>query len=229
MCPHFIVKLKTAILRSAFFAILLFTAGLNASEFIAITEILKNPIGPSNGIPGDASHECIEITNLGSDTFFIDSLFLFDNPGGIDSIVTWDTLKYGPLAPHEDCIFNASVIAPGASALILDQDYFTALQVQPSSHFSIDARTTILTVNRKDIGNGGLSNTDGIAIFKGTPPENFPHCRVCFRPMRRFFPDRHLASDQTPAARRRFNRTRVAPFLPSGFYFLPDRLKSRTL
>ena len=168
MCPHFIVKLSTAILRSAFFAILLFAYRPNANEFIAITEILKNPIGLSGAIPGDASHEFVEITNLGTDSFFIDSLFLFDNPGGIDSIVTWDTLKYGALAPHRDCIFNASTIAPGASALILDQDYFTALQVQPSSRFTIDARTTILTVNRKDIGSGGLSNTDGIAIFKGT-------------------------------------------------------------
>jgi hypothetical protein len=167
MCPNSLVKQKSAILKSIFIGILLFSSILSAHEFIAITEILKNPLGSSNAIPGDASHECVEITNLGSDTFFIDSLFLFDNPGGIDSIAPWDTLKYGVLTPHRDCIFNNHAIAPGSSALILDQDYFTALQVQPSSHFSIDASTTILTVTRKDLGSGGLSNTDGIAIFKG--------------------------------------------------------------
>jgi len=163
-----LVKQMTACLKPALWVLLFLISSLSANEFVAITELLKNPVGPSNGIPGDASNECLEITNLGSDTFYIDSLFLFDNPGGIDSIVPWDTLKNGVLSPHQDCRFNSSVLAPGACAIILDPDYFKALQVQPSSRFTIDSGTTILTVNRTGIGNDGLASNDGVALYKGT-------------------------------------------------------------
>jgi hypothetical protein len=168
MFSNSFVKQMTACLKPAFFGLVLFVSSLNAYEYVAITEILKNPVGPSNGIPGDASHECLELTNLGTDTFSIDSLFLFDNPGGIDSIVPWDTLKNGVLSPHQNCRFNSPVLAPGARAVILDPDYFKALQVQPSSRFTIDSGTTILTVNRIGIGNDGLASNDGIVLYKGT-------------------------------------------------------------
>lgn len=168
MYPNYFVKQMTLWLKPAFLALGLLVSNILAYEFIAITEILKNPLGPSNGIPGDASHECLELTNLGTDAFSIDSLFLFDNPGGIDSIVPWDTLTNGLLLPHQNCRFNSRVLAPGACAVILDPDYFKALQVQPSSRFTIDSETTILTVNRTGLGNDGLSSNDGIALYKGT-------------------------------------------------------------
>jgi hypothetical protein len=168
MYSNSFVKQMTLWLKPAFLAALFFISGLNANECIAITELLKNPAGPSDGIPGDASHECVEITNLGTDAFFIDSLFLFDNPGGIDSILPWDTLKNGVLSPHQNCTFNNRVLAAGACALILDPDYYKALQIQPSSRFVIDSGTTILTVNRSSIGNNGLGGNDGVVIYKGT-------------------------------------------------------------
>jgi hypothetical protein len=168
MYSNSFVKQMSAWLKPAFLGLLFFVSGLNANEYIAITEILKNPVGPSSGIPGDASHECVEITNLGSDTFFIDSLFLFDNPGGIDSIVPWDSIKNGVLSPHQTCRFNTRFLAPGMCALILDPDYYQALKIQPSSHFTIDSGTTILTVNRTGIGNDGLASNDGIVLYKGT-------------------------------------------------------------
>ena len=168
MYSRLFAKNNSGLFKTIALAVLFFTGATRPHEFVAITEVLKNPAGASDAVPGDASHEFIEITNIGTDTLFLDSLFLFDNPGGIDSIVSWDTLRHGALLMHENCIFNSHLIAPGAIAVILDPDYCKAVVLQPSCAFSIAANTVILTIDDNSIGNDGLSDNDGCALYKGT-------------------------------------------------------------
>jgi hypothetical protein len=168
MFKYPIKKDNSSLRRTIWVAILSFFFLARANEFTVVTEMLKNPVGGSSDMPGDASHEFIEITNMGTDTFFIDSLFLFDNPMGVDSVMAWDTLKHGLLPTHARCIFNCPTLVPGKSAVILDPDYITAIAISPVSSLPIDSGTIIWTIDDNAFGNDGLSDNDGVALFKGT-------------------------------------------------------------
>jgi hypothetical protein len=134
-------------------------AWFRGNAFESVTEVLKNPAGNEDTIPGGKSHEFIEITNIGDVTLTIDSMFLFDG-GEIDSIVPWrDTLPQ-----LRSCLLDARIIAPGRTALVLDRDYALAPK---ASWFVIDSGTIILTTNDADLGNS-LAEDDGVLIYKGT-------------------------------------------------------------
>lgn len=131
----------------------------NAFECIAVTELLKNPAGNEDTIPGGKSHEFIEITNIGDVALTIDSLWLFDG-GEIDSIVPWrDTLPQ-----LRSCVLGTRTVGPGQTALVLDRDYALAPR---ASWFVIDPGTIILTTGDADIGNT-LAEDDGVLMYKGT-------------------------------------------------------------
>lgn len=132
---------------------------VQSAPYIVISEILKDPVGAETVTPGGKSHEFVEIANLGSDTFFLRNIFLFDGTEA-DSIIPWAT----PLAKHPDCRYGVSYLAPGKIGLILDRDYASA---PLSSIFSIDSGTVIFCVDDADLGNT-LSEDDGVAIFRGT-------------------------------------------------------------
>ncbi|MGD9202068.1 MAG: hypothetical protein PVI26_10920, partial [Chitinispirillia bacterium] len=114
---------------------------------ISITEILKNPVGKENEIPGGESHEFIELFNIGSDTLFIENLFITDGIE-VDSIIPW----YRKIEHHRNCCFNRNYLLPEQFAVILDRDYEKA---QKNSCFRIQDSTVILTVNASNI-TGGL-------------------------------------------------------------------------
>ena len=168
MFNYLLRKDKLSLLRPISAALLLTIFISRGSEFVVITELLKNPNGASDAIPGDASHEFIEIANFGTDTLSIDSLFLFDGPGGVDSIVPWDPGRHGTLPMHAHCKFSSRACAPGAFAVILDPDYRLAITDNPSSSLPLDTGTTIWTIDDKDIGNSGIGDNDGIVLYKGT-------------------------------------------------------------
>jgi hypothetical protein len=130
-----------------------------AFECIAVTEVLKNPAGKEDTIPGGKSHEFVEITNIGDAALTLDSLFLFDG-GEIDSIVPWlDTLPQ-----IRSCLLGTRTVGPGQTALVLDRDYALAPK---ASWFVIDSGTIILTTDDNDIGNS-LAEDDGVLIYKGS-------------------------------------------------------------
>ena len=129
-----------------------------AAERIAITEVLKDPIGLESACPGGKSHEFIEIVNLGSDTFEINSLFLSDG-SAVDSVIPWQN----PLSWHTNCCFNRTIILPGQFALILDRDY---VESPSGSYFTIADSTLILTVDASSIA-GGLTITKGLFLYRG--------------------------------------------------------------
>ena len=132
---------------------------VSAAERIAITEVLKDPIGLESACPGGKSHEFIEIVNLGSDTFEIDDLFLSDG-SAVDSVIPWQS----PLSWHTNCCFNREIILPGQLALILDKDY---VESPSGSYFIIEDSTVILTVDASSLA-GGLTITKGLFLYRGT-------------------------------------------------------------
>jgi len=129
---------------------------------VVITEIHRDPIGNKNAIPGGLSHQFIELTNFGSDTFFVSDIFL-SNGKVADSIRLFDN----PIALHPDCHFTKAYIPPGVSAVILPQNYLSAIENFPSTVLPIESGTIIFTVNNRNIG-GVFANDDGAALYKGT-------------------------------------------------------------
>ncbi|MDR0307689.1 MAG: lamin tail domain-containing protein [Chitinispirillales bacterium] len=146
-----IVSLMAAIAANAF------------SLGVVITEIHRDPAaGNKNAIPGGLSHQFVELTNFGSDTFYLADIFL-TNGKTADSIRLFDK----PINEHPECYFTKAYLPPGAIALILPQNYTAALEAAPSTVLPVEPGTIILTVNHKNLG-GNLANDDGIAIYKGT-------------------------------------------------------------
>ena len=150
--------LKSVLQITLFFCLLSFSAPVSAKTRVAITEVLKDPIGLESECPGGKSHEFIEIANLGSDTLRIDSLFLSDG-STVDSVIPWQF----PLSWHPNCCFNRDYILPGQFALILDRDYEGAPQ---GSYFTIADSTVIVTVDASSLA-GGLTTTKGLFLYKG--------------------------------------------------------------
>jgi hypothetical protein len=168
MFKYPIKKDISAHLKTICCAVLLTFLIPRAEEFVVISELLKNPTGGSEDIPGDKSHEFIELANLGTEPFSIDSLFLFNKPGGVDSIIVWDTLLLGSLSCHANCIFNSRLLLPGKIAVIVDPDYKTAVSMNAADRLPIDSGTTLWTIDDNAFGYNGLSENDGVVIFKGT-------------------------------------------------------------
>ena len=98
-------------------ALLIFTA-LPVYGQLIVSEIYRDPPGTEGSLGGGASHEFVELTNLGSDSVALDRLFI-TNGLEADSIVPMRE----PLTGHESCLYNAGSIPPGATALLLDSDY----------------------------------------------------------------------------------------------------------
>jgi len=139
-----------------------FTAGAHALG-VVITEFHRDPAaGNKNAVPGGYSHEFVELANFGSDTLFLGGLFL-TNGKVCDSV----TLFAAPVRGHEECVFDAAFVPPGGIAVVLPQNYPTALETAPATAFSIAPGTVLFTVNHKTLC-GGVANDDGIALFRGT-------------------------------------------------------------
>ena len=151
----------TAKLKLAAAVILLLTSffSINGTELICITEVLKDPIGLESAPGGGKSHEFVEMTNFGTDTFFIDSLFVSDGVES-DGVISFTSL----LSYHNNCLINTSKIPPGYTAVILDPDYALA---PAAGAFIIDSGTILLTIDDSEIGNG-LSVNDGVFLFNGS-------------------------------------------------------------
>ncbi len=148
--------MKTTVI---FIILLLFSTFFYAEAGLAITEVLKDPVGPESAIPGGESHEFIEFFNYGSDTITLDSLFISDGYT-IDSVIPWQQ----PIAWHPNCCFNRTSVNPGQFALILDRDY---AQSPVDRYYSIADSTVILTVDASSLLNK-LAENRGIFLYRGT-------------------------------------------------------------
>lgn len=157
-----ITKKRALMIRTAVIIVVFLVLSVNALG-VVITEIHRDPaVGNKNAIPGGLSHEFVELTNFSSDTFYMRDIFL-SNGKVADSIRLFDN----PIQLHSDCYFTKEYIPPGESAVILPQNYLTALESVPSTALPVEPGTIMFTVNHKNMG-GNLANDDGIAIYKGT-------------------------------------------------------------
>jgi hypothetical protein len=153
---------SSIVLRCLLLAVVVPAVPALCGEYIAITEILKNPLGGESAMPGGASHEYVEIANLGSDTLRIDSLFLSDGVDA-DSIVPWVD-RYGILPA---CVSSARFLPPGRIGLVIDRQYDSVVVQNPTSRQTIRDGTFVFTVGDNDLGDG-LAEDDGILLYKGT-------------------------------------------------------------
>jgi len=130
---------------------------------VVVTELHRDPsAGNKTAVPGGYSHSFVEITNFGSDTFFLKDVFL-TNGKTSDSITLFDA----PVDAHKSCRFDAAYLPPGGVAVILPQNYTAGLEAAPASAHPIADDAILLTVNHKTLC-GGLANDDGVALYKGT-------------------------------------------------------------
>jgi hypothetical protein len=146
-----------------FVSLLFFSLSLSAEPpKIIISELYRDPLGTETSLGGGLSHEFIELTNISTDTFYIDSMLITDGTQA-DSVVPWNT----ELAGHGQCVFGKNYLLPSQCALILDPDYEAAIAANAACRFNISPGTLILTVNNNDLGDG-LQSDDGVLLFKGS-------------------------------------------------------------
>ena len=131
------------------------------TQNVIITEIYRDPPGSETALGGGASHEFIEITNLGCDTFSLKNLLITDGVD-TDSLIMWDNVIFS----HQECFYSQDFLLPGQTALILDSDYSKAVQENHAPPFSIEKGTVLLRVDDRDLGNG-LAVDDGIVLYRG--------------------------------------------------------------
>lgn len=159
----------SSIRRTACRAVAIIAAGLavcraDARELIAITEIMRNPAGLESAAPGGASHEYVEIANLGTVPLRIDSLFIGDRKDA-DSVLPYTD----PHGRHPNCRTNARTIAPGGIAVVLDPDYDEAVALDASTAYPFADSTILLVVGDNHLGDaGGLSQTEGVYVYIGS-------------------------------------------------------------
>jgi len=148
-------RLKCGILLVV--GILVYT--VEAGDGLVVSEVLKDPRGREDTIPGGKSHEFVELTAIGADTVDLEGLLLSDGRV-VDSVVHWEE----PPLSHDDCVIDARFLPPGASAVILDRDYARA---PPTSRLPLEPGCIVLTVDHVSLL-GGISSGDGFFVYRGT-------------------------------------------------------------
>ncbi len=125
-----------------------------------ISEIMHNPTGNANSIPGDDSDEWIELFNPLAASVDLTGYKISDGDA-LDAIIPWDTLVHGFLQ-DPDAITNSAVLPAGAFAVILDPEY-TALS--NTQIYDFPQGTIILTVQNSTLGDG-LTEGDPLILFQ---------------------------------------------------------------
>jgi hypothetical protein len=135
-----------------------------SSSGVIVSELYRDPPGTETDTRGGGgSHEFIELTNLGPDTFFIDSLFI-TNGAEADSV----TPETSTIAVHTNCRYSTRVLEPGGIALILDPDYRVAVTADPARAFALPDSTLLLRCGDGEFGSSGLAATHGVVLYRGT-------------------------------------------------------------
>ena len=142
---------------------LLFAAAASLPAQMIISEIYRDPPGTVDKIGGDASHEFIEIINLGADTIRLDSVFITNGIEADSLVAIHDTLP-----GYEACRYGIRLLPPGAISVILDPDYRKALNDRTLSRLPIAAGTVLLECGDAQFGASGLAADHGVLLYRGT-------------------------------------------------------------
>ncbi len=143
--------------------LVLLSLAIPVTARLIVSELYRDPPGTVGSLGGDASHEFVELTNLGADSVVIDSLYI-TNGLEADSIVPISEILPG----HEQCSYAARTIAPGATALLLDPDYRKAIAADASRRFPLPAATVLLQCGDGEFGSNGLAADHGVIVYRGT-------------------------------------------------------------
>lgn len=131
------------------------------SQSIIISEVMSNPNGAWNDIPGDDSNEFIELYNFGPDSIDLEG-WSIDDGDDIDFLTNCQAIL--PVLPSDsDGIYNSTIISPFGFALIIDPEYVSQANDQP---YNWPAGCVVLTISSTtDLGGSRLSDDDPITIF----------------------------------------------------------------
>ena len=146
-----------------FLPLLIGTVAVTLPAQLIVSELYRDPPGTESSIPGGASHEFVEIINLGPDTAALDALYL-TNGIEADSVVPETAVITG----HENCRYGTGLLAPGTCALILDPDYRKAVSSDSSSCFNLPDSTVLLRIGDSEFGSSGLAADHGVMLYRGT-------------------------------------------------------------
>jgi hypothetical protein len=135
-----------------------------ASGAIVITEVSSNPIGNSTSIPGDLSHEYIEVLNTGPGTISVNQLYIktesATSSAEADSndLIQWsgDSLRDIGLGTE---LRYPDVLEAGEVAVVLGRKYISAPE---SSWYKFPEGTIILGTRKTYLKSGGLPNSTSI-------------------------------------------------------------------
>jgi hypothetical protein len=128
---------------------------------VVINEVMANPSGGENEIPGGDADEWVELYNASARAIDLAGWMLTDGDG-LDSLCAWSEARL----PAPDLRCGATLLDPGAFALILDPDYVARGARQP---YSIPPGTLILALGDHEFGSGGLSNGEPLTLYAAGP------------------------------------------------------------
>ncbi len=137
---------------------------------IIITEVSNNPIGNSTSIPGDLSHEYIEVYNSGS--LPVNLLGYYIKTSSAGSTAEPDSNNLQVFSGDSLCdigkdsaLLYDSILKPGAYGIILGRKYVSAPE---STWYDFPSGTTIFATRKTYLKSGGLSNSSAIVeLYSG--------------------------------------------------------------
>ena len=155
-------------MRMLLFAVFLFVFGAQAQ--IIITEVSPNPVGASSAIPGDLSHEFIELYNAGTLPVNLCRYHIKTSSVGStaepdsNNLQVWAGDSLRDIGRDSALVYD-SLLQPGAYAVILGRKYVSAPE---SSWYCIRSGTFVFATRKTYLRSGGLSNSAAVVrLFSG--------------------------------------------------------------
>ncbi|MCX7725262.1 MAG: gliding motility-associated C-terminal domain-containing protein [Chitinispirillaceae bacterium] len=145
-----------------FHILLLLLSVNNTNAQLIISEIYRDPSGKESDLCAGASHEFIELLNMGPQPIPIENLFI-TNGIEADSVIAVSTF----IEINKNCIYNARVIPVGKIAIILDPDYLDAVK-ELSCGFDLPDSVILLQCSDRAFGVSGLGGDHGVVVYRGT-------------------------------------------------------------
>ena len=124
---------------------------------IVINEVLANPAGNENEIPGGQADEWVELYNASTTAIDLAGWMLSDGDG-VDTLVIW---AHGPLR-DPDPILGETLLGARGFAVVLDADYTVRGATQP---YDFAPGALVVGVHDGDLASAGLSTTEPLTLY----------------------------------------------------------------
>ncbi|MBL8028648.1 MAG: lamin tail domain-containing protein [Fibrobacteres bacterium] len=149
-----------------FISFTLITIGLASTIFaeIVVTEVGCNPMGSSSAVPGDLSHEFIEIFNTGPKTVSVTDIYFktesASSSAAADSndVVAWRGDSLRDIGMGKNLLYPEQ-LKPGETAVILGRKYISAPE---SSWYKLPEGTIVFGTRKTYLRSGGMPNSSSV-------------------------------------------------------------------